>query len=162
MANPYSSSPNPNANAGSDYLRAKVMTATPEQLQLMMFDGAIRFAEQAKLALDAQQFDRSHDRLSKSQAIVSELINGLKPDVLPEVTEKLMALYSFAYRRLIDANLNREVGPVDDALRVLKYQRETWVLLMQQTAEAKREAGETALPSPSEPAAKVERLSIAA
>lgn len=147
---------------GSDYLRTKVMTATPEQLQLMLYDGAIRFAEQGKAALHEKKYDRSHDRLTRAQAIIVELLNGLRHDVSPDLCGKLAALYNYAYMRIVEANMSHDVVILDEALSVLRYQRETWTLLMQQTGQAKQENGASALPHASAPAERVERLSIAA
>ena len=98
-----------NPQAAQSYLRTKVLTATPEQLQLMLFDGAIRFSEQAKLALEKKNFDQSYNLLMRAQKIVQELQGALKPEVAPELCNNLAALYSFVYRRLVDANLHRNI-----------------------------------------------------
>lgn len=161
-AAPNASRPAAAPGAGNDYLRTKVMTATPEQLQLMLYDGAIRFAEQGKAALNEKKYDHSHDRLTRAQAIVVELINGLRPDVSPDLCGKLASLYNYAYLRLVEANMSHDVAVLDEALNILRYQRETWMLLIQQTSQAKQENGTAALPDASAPASRVERLSVAA
>ena len=149
------------AAAAANYLRAKVLTATPEQLQLMLYDGAIRFAEQAKTALAARTFDRSFESLTRAQDIVSQLKLGLRHDVAPELCANLARLYDFAHGRLVQANLHHEVAAIDDALRVLQYQRETWVLLMAELAKGKAAKVARTLAVPSESAERVERLSVA-
>ncbi len=148
----------PKANA---YLQASVLTASPEQLQLLLYDGAIRFAEQARVALEARQFDQSYDRLTRAQAIIMELQHSLKPSVDAALCERMSQLYNFIYMRFVDANIQQDVAPLDEGLSVLRYQRETWVLLIQQTAVAKTEGAERALPEPSPAAQRVERLSLA-
>ena len=55
---------------------------------------------------------------------------GLKPDVLPELCEKLSALYGYVYRRLIDASVKHDREGMDEALQLLRYQRETWAMLL--------------------------------
>lgn len=147
--------------ANAAYLSAKVMTASPEQLQLMLYDGAVRFAEQGRVAIESKQFDRSYDRLSKAQNIVLELQHGLKPTVAPDLCKNLAALYTFAYMRLVEANITHEIGHIEEAIRILRYQRETWILLMQQTTQHKTSAATRVLPIPSPAAARVERLSVA-
>ena len=137
------------------------MTASPEQLQLMLYDGAIRFAEQARAALEKRQFDQSYERLTRAQAIVAELQHSLKPSVDAELCGRLNGLYNFIYMRFVEANLEQDPAKLDEGLSVLRYQRETWVMLMQQTAVAKSEGAERALPAPSAAAGQVERLSIA-
>lgn len=117
-------------DAQSEYLRNAVMTATPEQLQMMLYDGAIRFARQAREALERRDFETSCERLIRAQNIVTALENGLRPEVNASLCEQLAALYGFIFRRLVDANMHRDIGAVDDALRILEHQRETWRLLM--------------------------------
>ena len=117
-----------------DYLKTQVMTASPEQLQLMLYDGAIRFAEQARAAMLAKDFEQTHNFLLRAQNIVLELLNGLRPEYNQPPCERLGSLYNFIYRRLVDANLKKDPTCIDDALKILRYQRETWVLLMEKLA----------------------------
>jgi flagellar protein FliS len=126
------------------------MTATPEQLQMMLYDGAIRFAEQAKAALDAGDFEKSYQSISRVQKILTEMSCGLKPDVLPELCEKLSALYSYVYRKLIDANVKHDAEALAEAIGLLKYQRETWALLLDQLGRQKAAVAATkiAMPAP--------------
>ena len=134
--------------AAQKYLRTKVLTATPEQLQMMLFDGAIRFCEQARLALQKKNFEQSYQALTKAQAIVNQLICALKPDVLPDLCKRLKGLYAFAYRRLVDANLNHRMESLDEALNVLKFQRETWAMLMENLGKQKAAAAAANLEFP--------------
>jgi flagellar secretion chaperone FliS len=126
-----------NNQAAQNYLRAKVMTATPEQLQLMLYDGAIRFAEQAKAALAKKDYEGSYNAISRAQRIIAELSSSLKHEVAPELCGKLASLYNFVYRKLLDANVGHETGPLDEALEILRYQRETWSMLLNQLGQQK-------------------------
>src|SRR5215210_7289104 len=137
-----------NANVAQNYLRTKVLTATPEQLQLMLYDGAIRFGEQARLALQERRFEESYRLISKTQKIITELSVTLKPDVAPEMCKKLLALYNFVYRKLIEANVEHEVASMDEALNILRYQRETWAMLLDQLGKKKAAAAATRLDMP--------------
>ena len=139
-----------NPQAAQNYLRTRVMTATPEQLQMMLYDGAIRFSEQAKAALDAGDYEKSYQAISRVQKILTEMSCGLKHDVLPELCEKLSALYSYLYRRLIDANVKHEAAALDEVLGLLRYQRQTWALLLDQLGRQKAAVAATkiAIPSP--------------
>ena len=141
---------NPNPQAAQNYLRMRVMTATPEQLQMLLYDGAIRFAEQAKAALLERNFERSYNSIARVQKILTEMSCTLKHDVYPELCGKLASLYSFAYRKLIDANLNHTAESVDEALNVLRYQRETWAMLLDQLGKSKAAvaANRIAMPAP--------------
>ena len=141
-----------NHQAAQNYLRTKVLTATPEQLQLMLYDGALRFCEQGKAALEAKNFEQSHTLISKAQKIVVELTSTLRHDLSPDLCGKLAAIYNFVYRQLIDANINHELQPLIEAAKLLCYQRETWALLMQQLQKSKAGAMAKTLdmPAPSD------------
>lgn len=119
-----------NTSTPDAYLRDAVMTATPEQLQLMLYDGAIRNCMQARDAIEAKDFETSHDKLLRAQQIMSEMQSGLNYDVNRELCERVASVYNFIYRKLVDANMTRETGAIDDALRVLHMERETWQILV--------------------------------
>jgi len=127
---------NPGETPQNEYLRAKIMTARPEQLQAMLYDGAIRFTKQAREAMTAADVGATHDRLLRAQRIVLELSAGLRREVNPELCSKMAGLYNYVYRLLVDANLQKDLAKVDEALELLQYQRETWQLLMERLHES--------------------------
>jgi flagellar protein FliS len=145
-----------NPQAAQQYLRTKVLTATPEQLQLMLYDGALRFCEQARGALERRKYDESHALICKVQKIIVELTGSLKRDVFPDLCQKLAALYNFAYRRLVAANIQHDLKALDEAITVLKYQRETWTMLMEQIGKQKAAAVAKTMDMP-EPSTRMER-----
>jgi len=122
------------------YLRDAVMTATPEQLQLMLYDGAIRFSLQARDAIERKDYETSYDRLTRAQHIIVEMLNGLNYDVNRELCERVASIYNFLYRKLVDASVQRSTQDIDDALKVLRIERETWQMLCDKVAKD-REAG---------------------
>jgi flagellar protein FliS len=140
-------------SSGQDaYLRDAVLTATPEQLQLLLYDGAIRFATQAREAIENKDIEGSYNLLVRAEAIVLEMQKGLNHDVAPSLTEQMSRLYSYIYRRLVEANINKDLQALDDALRILTYQRETWGLLIdrlrqEQAASADGEADQGIAPA---------------
>lgn len=144
-----------NAHVANHYLKTKVFTATPEQLQLMLYDGALRFGEQARAALEKRNFEESYRLISRVQRILTELSGSLKHDVAPELCGKLAALYTYAYRKLVEANVDHEIASLDEALGILRYQRETWVLLLDQLGRTKAAAVATRLEVPA-PSARME------
>src|SRR5437762_1026359 len=135
--------------AAQNYLRTKVLTATPEQLQLMLYDGAIRFGEQARVALEKKRYDESYVLITRVQKIITELSCALKHDLYPELCGKLAALYNFAYRKLVEANIDHELKSLDEALNVLRFQRETWSMLLLELGKAKAAAAASKLEMPS-------------
>ncbi len=140
------------------YLRTAVMTAPPEQLQLMLYDGAIRFASQGKEAILAKDFERSFEKLTRAQHILLEMKKGLRHEVNPELCTRVDALYTFLYNKLVDACVKREPAFVDDALRVLRIERETWQILCDKVAALRSEQARAAdAPGPADrPALSVE------
>jgi len=136
------------------------MTATPEQLQLMLYDGMIRFSEQAKMALTDKKFDSSFDLLTKAQRIVMELQCGLKHDVSPDLCGKLSALYNYIHRKLIDANTQHVLGPLDEALQIMRYQRDTWAMLLSQLSQSKAGMAAMRLDMPGPDARKEASISL--
>ena len=119
------------ATASNEYLKNAVLTATPEQLQLMLYDGAIRFGRQARDALVRRDYSASCESLLRTQRIVSEMEAGLRHDVNPDLCARLASVYRFVLRRLIDANMRQDVAALDEALRILSFERETWALLVE-------------------------------
>jgi len=145
-----------NARAGEEYLRNAVLTATPEQLQLMLYDGAIRFATQARESIQAKDIEQTHNLLTKAQRIIIEMQNGLRPEIAPDICSRMGSLYNFVYRRLVEANINKDLAALDESLRILQHMRETWVLLMdklrQERAGTSAPPASKALPAEPEPA----------
>lgn len=141
-----------NNQAANSYLRTKVLTATPEQLQMMLYDGAVRFCEQARLALVEKRWEHSYNLISRVQRIITEMSCSLRRDVDPDLCGKLASLYNYVYRKLIEANIQHQVDALDEALQVLRYQRETWQLLLDHLGRqrAAAAASKIDLPAPSE------------
>ncbi len=126
------------AEETNPYLRDSVLTATPEQLQLMLYDGAIRYSLQARDAVERKDYETSYEKLMRAQHIVLEMQSGLKFDVNPPLCERVASIYNFLYRTLVNACTNRDVKAVDDAVRVLRIERETWQLLVDKVNKARR------------------------
>ncbi len=116
------------------YLKTKIMTASPEQLRLMLYDGALKFCRQARAALEKKNFEESYANLMRAQKIVLELSTSLNHDADPQLCQRLSALYTYVYRLLVDANMKRETAIVDEAIKLVEYERETWQMLMQKLA----------------------------
>jgi flagellar protein FliS len=130
------------SNHGSNaYLKTKVMTASPAELRLMLLDGAIRFSEQARRGYAERDFESAFEGTTRAQNIVLELINALKPDKSPEVCARLSALYTFMYKSLVEASMKKDPVIVDEVLKLLRYERETWQLCLAKLAGETRTAG---------------------
>lgn len=118
-------------NASREYLKSAVMTASPEQLQLMLIDGAIRFINQGKAAIERGDIEARFEALSRAQQIVLQMHAGLNRDANVEIVEQMWSLYVFIYNRLIEANQTSSIQAANDALRVLTDHRQTWVVIIE-------------------------------
>src|SRR5690606_15126816 len=99
------------------YLKTRIMTASAEELRLMLYDGAIRFCTQGRTALEAKDLETSYTSLMRAQKIVLELSTSLNHKIDAELCERLSALYTYIYRLLVDANMNRQMAPIDEAIK---------------------------------------------
>jgi len=130
-------------NSPKAYLETQVLTAAPEQLQLMLYDGAIRFCEQARGAIETKEIEKSYQLLSKAENIILELLNSMRDEIAPETCANMRRLYLYCYEQLVEANLKKELKAVESALEVLRHLRETWVMLMDRLkAEQAEQQGE--------------------
>jgi flagellar protein FliS len=122
-------------NPANAYLRTKVLTATPEELRLMLLDGAIKFARQGRDGLTARNYEASYNGISQARNIVLELMTSIRPDPDPELASRIRAVYTFLYTELVNASMEKSIEKLDSVIKLLDYERETWVLLMQKLAE---------------------------
>ena len=130
------------------YLRTKVMTASPAELRLMLFEGAVKYAEKARLGLAEKDHEAAYEGISRCQQILIELINALEPDNAPELCQKLSGLYTFMYTRLIEALRERSASIVEEVIALLEYERETSEMLLKKLAEGNADGGGAADTSP--------------
>lgn len=138
-----------NDNATNAYLRSKVLAARPEELRLMLYDAAIRFATKGRDGLRTRNYEDVYEGLKSAKNILIEFISTLDHKVQPELCERLSALYTYMYKRLVDAGLQKDAAIVDEVIDLLNYERETWVMLMDQLAtERGGSATETSPASP--------------
>jgi len=131
-------------NVDDQYLEAKVMTAQPHQLHMMVVDGAIRHATRAEEALEQQDFETAHLSLGTAREFVSELISGLNNEHAPELVDSLKALFVYVYRNFVDADVQHEPRLVRDALNILRQHRETWAVVTEKLQDEQTAAPESA------------------
>lgn len=132
------------------YLRTRIMSAGPEELRLMLLDGAIKFAHQARDGLSTKNYELSFSGFSQAREVVMELINGIREDVEPDLANKVRGVLLFLYRELMEASFQKSVAKVDNVIKILEYERETWVLAMEKIASerGRKPAGRDASGTP--------------
>jgi flagellar protein FliS len=126
---------NQQSKTANAYLRTRVLTASPEELRLMLLDGAIKFARQGREGLATRNFEASFNGLCQCRDIVMELITTIRSEVNPELASNVKALYTFIYTQLVEGGHEKNVVKLDKAIELLEYERETWVMLMQKLVE---------------------------
>ena len=134
------------------YLKTKVMTADPGQLRLMLFDGALKFAEQGRQGLADRDYEAAFNGISRCQQILAELISSLNPQHAPELCQKLAGLYTFMVTRLMTASHERDPAIVEEVIKLLKYERTTWTMLLDKLAQETNTPADTPTPPTSIPA----------
>lgn len=110
-------------NTRSHYQTQAVQTASPAQLVLMLYDGALAALTRAR---QAEATETVHRELVKAQDIVSELQVTLDVERGGDIARSLAALYDFCQQRLLDANLSKDLGGLDDVSSVLADLRSAW------------------------------------
>lgn len=128
-------------NAGANaYLRQRVLSASPEELRMMLLEGALRFARQGAEGLRERQYEKSYQGIHQCQDILMELISALRPEVAPDLCRRLAALYTFMYRRLMDASTQRDAAIADEVIHLLEFENETWRMAMEKLRHERAEA----------------------
>jgi flagellar protein FliS len=110
-----------------------VLTATPEQLVVMLYDGAVRFLRQAEIAMGEGAWVHGFEKLGRGESIIDELLATLNMDT-GEMAERLQAIYVFSKRTLIEARLQRDAEKVGHVIALLSSLREAWAKLAEQAA----------------------------
>lgn len=117
------------------YRSNAVLTASPGQLVLMLYDGALKAMGLAREAFDLPEDDLKrietiNRQLQKAQAILAELQNGLNMEAGGEFAKTLWRLYDYHNRRLFEANLKKQVGPVIEVEDLVRQLRDAWAEML--------------------------------
>ena len=117
------------AQAAATYQRNAVMTASPEKLVKMLYDGAIKNLEKSRAGLEDSATARSQEvgqALSKAMGIIGELRASLDHAAGGDIARNLDQLYEFSLDQLSQANLQRTPDGVNHTLKVLRTLKEAW------------------------------------
>ena len=142
-----------NLAAQQDYLTNEIMTATPQRLQLMLIEGALRHGNIARDLWREEKLEDATEALIRAQQIVTELLCGLKPrEEDKEVVNKVAAIYLFVFRSMISAQMDKDPQKLDEAISVLEIERETWQQVCKKDGTIVRGDAPSAIPAPGMPA----------
>ncbi len=113
-------------NAYNQYQENTILSASPEQILLMLYDGAIRFTRQAIAGIDTNDLSQFHKGIRNSMAIITEFSNSLDHTIGGEIAENLASLYDYMIRELLLANLHKDKEKLQGVDRLLVDLRATW------------------------------------
>src|SRR4029077_15222578 len=115
-------------DSSNQYLESQIMTATPQKLRLLLIEGAIRYAHQTMELWERGQHEPALESLIRCRSIVGELLSGVRVEY-SDLTRKVAGVYLFLFRCLTEAQLKRDFERVQDTIRVLEIERETWQMV---------------------------------
>lgn len=113
-------------NAYQTYKSNSINYASKEQLLLMLVDGAVKFAKIARQAMLDNDIKKAHENIIKTQNIFNELMISLDVSKSGKWGQSLMSVYDFIVRRLIDANMKKDVKIMDEVIPLIEDVRDTW------------------------------------
>jgi flagellar protein FliS len=116
------------APAPNAYRESAVLTASPAQLVVMLYDGANRFLTQSSIAMRDGRAGLAGEKLRRAEAIIDELLATLDMSV-GEVAERLQALYLFFKEHLMSARLKQDAEKVDEVAGFMRELRASWATI---------------------------------
>ena len=118
---------NPN-NGYAAYANSKIMTASPAELTLMLYDGAIKFCNIAIVGIEKNDIEKAHNNIMKVDRIINEFQATL--DHKYEVSKDFDNVYTYLRRRLVEANVKKDAAILEEVLTHLRTMRDTWKEVM--------------------------------
>jgi flagellar protein FliS len=111
-------------NAANAYKNNAIQTASPAELTLMLYEGAIKFANIAMVAIEKGDIEKANENIIKTENIITEFRSTL--DRKYPVWEDFDRMYDYIYRCLVEANIKKDKEVLEIALDMLREMRDTW------------------------------------
>lgn len=115
-------------NGYAAYANSKIMTASPAELTLMLYDGAIKFCNIAIAAIEKNDIEKAHNNIIKVERIIKEFQMTL--DHKYPVAKDFDQVYTYIIRRLHEANIKKDAEILEEVLKHLRTMRDTWKEVM--------------------------------
>lgn len=120
------------------YQAQSILTASPGQLVLLMYDGALRFLAQARAGFDLPDHEthriaQINTALLRAQAVIAELQANLDHQAGGEIARNLDRLYDYHQRRLLEANVRKDESIVIEVERLVRELRDGWAEMLRTT-----------------------------
>lgn len=114
-----------NTPAGyQQYEKSRILTASPAELTLMLYEGAIKFSNIAIMAIEKGDVEKAHNNIRKVERIIEEFqatLNHKYP-----VAKDFDDVYKYLQQRLLEANIKKDKEIMEEVLRHLRTMRDTW------------------------------------
>ena len=120
-------------NAYAQYNNIKILTASPAELTLMLYEGAIKFCNIATVAVEQKDIEKAHTNIVKAQKIVDYFRQTL--DMKYEVAKDFERVYTYLEQRLIEANIKKDKEILEEVTTHLRSMRDTWKEVMRLNRE---------------------------
>lgn len=115
-------------NGYAAYANSKIMTASPAELTLMLYDGAIKFCNIALVGIEQNDIEKTHNNIIKVERIIKEFQATL--DHKYPVSKDFDQVYTYLIRRLHEANMKKDPEILEEVLKHLRTMRDTWKEVM--------------------------------
>ena len=119
-------------NPYAAYTNSKIMTASPAELTLMLYDGDIKFCNIAIMGIEEKNIEKAHNNIIKVENIINEFRYTL--DHKYPVAKDFERVYLYLLRRLHEANVKKDAAILEEVLRHLRTMRDTWKEVMRLNA----------------------------
>lgn len=119
-------------NPYAAYANSKIMTASPAELTLMLYDGCIKFCNIAVKGIEEKDIEKANNNIIKAERIIHEFRNTL--DHRYPVAEDFDRVYVYIIRRLHEANMRKDAEILEEVLGHLRTMRDTWKEVMRLNA----------------------------
>jgi flagellar secretion chaperone FliS len=136
------------SNPWQSYRKVAAQTASPGQLVLMLYEGAIRFLEKGLAGFqhdDPLEFNTAiNNNILKAQAIIQEMNATLNMEAGGETASNFRRLYDYFHRRLQEANIKKQREPLEEVVTRLRVLRDSWAEMLQKGQDGGDAAGSPA------------------
>lgn len=116
-------------NPYQTYQQNSVMTASPQELTLMLYNGCLKFIRLSKKAMAEKNYEAKNTNIIKAQNIIQELRITLNQDI--EISTSMAQLYEYMYTRLIEANMKNNLETLEEVEGYVVELRDTWKQVME-------------------------------
>ena len=115
-------------NPYAQYYRSKILTASPAELTLMLYEGSIKFCNIAIMAIEHNEIEKAHTNIIRVQKIIDELRATL--DMKYPVAQDFDRIYTYLLKRLLQANMKKDKEILEEIVSHLRSVRDTWKEVM--------------------------------